>query len=65
MLAELPADMDGAAPTPATEHLFQIYPKLVLLDQETTELFHHIITKLLFLCKYARPDIQTMVVFLS
>jgi hypothetical protein len=29
------------------------------------EFFHHMTAKLLFLCKRARPDIQTTVAFLS
>ena len=65
MLTKLPADMDGVASTPAADHLFQVNPKLVLLDKEATELFHHHITKLLFLCKHAWRDIQTAVAFLS
>ena len=64
MLAKLPADMDGVASTPAADHLFQVNPKLVLLDEETTKLFHHHITKLLFLYKHAWLDIQTPVAFL-
>ena len=32
---------------------------------ETTKLFHHHVTKLLFLCKHAWPDIQTTVAFLG
>jgi hypothetical protein len=35
-----------------------------LLDQETSDIFHHNVAKLLFLCKRARPDIQTAVSFL-
>jgi hypothetical protein len=35
------------------------------LDDATSELFHHLTAKLLFLCKRARPDIQTAMAFLS
>ena len=45
MLAELAADMDGVASTPAAEDLFQVNLKLVMLDQETTKLFHHNVAK--------------------
>jgi hypothetical protein len=36
----------------------------MLLDAETAEMFHHNVAKLLFLCKRARPDIQTPISFL-
>ena len=65
MLDDLPTDMDGTARIPAAEHLFTINPKPVPLPKETTIMFHHNVTKLLFLCKRARPDLQTSVAFLS
>ena len=65
MLKELPEDMASVAAMPATEHLFQINPNPMLLQPSTTEMFHHNVAKLLFLCKCACPDIQTAVVFLS
>jgi hypothetical protein len=66
MLAELPEDMDGEAPTPASNHLFDVNEKSaeMQLDKKTADLFHHNVAKLLFLCKRARPDIQTSVSFL-
>jgi hypothetical protein len=65
MLAELPEDMAGEAATPAANHLFEVSEKPVLLSQEKAELFHHYTAKLLFLCKRARPDVQTTVAFLT
>ena len=65
MLEELPADMDGEAATPAPSHLFEVNendPKM--LDKTRSDFFHHNVAKLLFLCKRARPDIQTSVAFL-
>jgi hypothetical protein len=50
--------------TPAATHLFQVNKDAEKLDIETAQLFHHSIAKLLFLCKRARPDIQTAVAFL-
>jgi hypothetical protein len=64
MLEELPVDMDGKAATPAANHLFEISPKPMLVDESKVDMFHHNVTKLLFLCKWARPDIQTAVAFL-
>jgi hypothetical protein len=34
------------------------------LDSTSADMFHHNTAKLLFLCKRARPDIQTAVAFL-
>jgi hypothetical protein len=47
--------MDGKAATPAANHLFDVNKATtdMLLDQETTELYHHNAAKLLFLCKWA------------
>jgi hypothetical protein len=53
MLAELPDDMSGEAPTPAANHLFEVDESPDKLDEETAELFYHNVAKLLFLCKRA------------
>ena len=65
MLEDLPDDMDGTARTPAAEHLFTMSPRPKPLPEETAIMFHHNVAKLLFLCKWARPDLQTAVAFLS
>jgi Reverse transcriptase (RNA-dependent DNA polymerase) len=66
MLTGLPEDMEGESPTPAANHLFDVHPESenMLLDKPTSDMFHHNVAKLLFLCKRARPDIQTAVSFL-
>jgi len=64
VLADAPPDMEGTASTPAANHLFDINPNCDKLDPERSELFHHITAQLLYLCKRARPDIQTAVAFL-
>jgi hypothetical protein len=64
MLEELPVDMDGTAPNPATSHLFEVNESATKLPNAMSDLFHHNTAKLLFLCKRARPDIQTAVAFL-
>jgi len=64
MMNDLPPDMDGTAPNPAGKHLFDVNDKTTKLDVKTAELYHHNTAKLLFLCKRARPDIQTAVAFL-
>ena len=65
MLAALPEEMAGVAATPAAEHLFKINATPTHLDEKDAMFFHHNVAKLLFLCKRARPDIQTAVAFLS
>jgi nicotinamide mononucleotide (NMN) deamidase PncC len=35
-----------------------------MLDNDTATMFHHNVAKLLFMCKRARPDIQTAIAFL-
>ena len=65
MLSELPEDMEGTATTPAAEHLFKINEAPTYLSDAEAMFFHHNVAKLLFLCKRARPDLQTAVAFLS
>jgi len=64
MLGEVPEDMAGSAVTPAAEHLFQVNDDAEALDKTDSDLFHSVTAKLLFLCKRARPDIQTPIAFL-
>jgi Reverse transcriptase (RNA-dependent DNA polymerase) len=65
MLETLPKDMSGVAASPAANHLFEVDPKATAIDKDKAKLFHHYTAKLLFLCKRARPDIQTAVAFLT
>jgi hypothetical protein len=65
MLSELPEDMAGTAATPAGSHLFTVNQGATKLDEDGSIMFHHNTAKLLFLCKRARPDIQTAVAFLT
>ena len=53
------------AKTPAADWLFEVRENVNKLDKECAELFHTMVAKGLFLCKRARPDIQTAVAFLS
>ncbi len=64
MLDELPADMDGTVISPASSHLFDVKETADKLSDELGGLYHHNVAKLLFLCKRARPDVQTAVTFL-
>jgi hypothetical protein len=65
VLEKAPEDMDGEAATPAANHRFDVRgDDSEPLDSEKADLFHHMVAKLLFLCKRARPGIQTAVAFL-
>jgi hypothetical protein len=65
MLEEMPEEWTGEAATPTANHLFEVNPEAKQLDEENAQTFHRIVAKLLFLCKRARPDIQTGVAFLG
>ena len=65
MLNEAPDDMDCEALTPAANHLFDVDEDSPLVDEERAQLFPTFVAKTLFLCKCVRPDLQTVVAFLS
>ena len=66
ILNELPTDMDGESASPAANHLFQVNESgAEPLGNEQATMIHRNVAKLLFLCKRARPDIQTAVAFLA
>ena len=54
LLEELPADMSGLAMTPTSNHLFNTDPGCTKLGVEKGQLFHHLVAKLLYLCKHTR-----------
>ena len=64
MLADLPEEMNGGAPTPAANHLFDVDENQTKVDEKKAQFFHTYVAKALFLCKRARPDLQTAVAFL-
>ena len=53
-----------AVPPPAAPHLFDVAEEQDRLCDKDAEIFHHYVAKALFLCKRARPDLQTAVAFL-
>ena len=65
ILDDAPDDMIGEAVTPTGAHLFQINEEdLISLNDKAAVEFHHIVARLLFLCKRAHPDWQMAVAFL-
>ena len=66
LLQEIPEDLEhGPAITPAGQHLFLVNQTRIPLPEVNREIFHHLVAKLLYLCKQIRPDLQTAVAFLS
>jgi len=51
--------------TPARENLFQVNKNSSSLLSKGREHFHHIVVKLLFVIKRARPDLHTAVSFMT
>jgi hypothetical protein len=64
MLADLPDETASEAAFPAANHLFTVDNNQTKVDEERAQLFHTYVGKMLFLCKRARPDLQTAVSFL-
>ena len=56
--------MLGMAKTPESRHLFSINLECKKLPEKTAQFFHHIVAKLLYLCRRTFQDIQTAVAFL-
>jgi hypothetical protein len=65
MLADLPAEMDGEASSPAANHLLTVNDDKTKVDEKKAHLFHTYVANTLFLCKRERPDLQTAVAYLS
>ena len=65
ILKDLPEFFDGSAASPAVTHLFDINENAIKLRPELSDMFHHVVAQLLFLCKQGRPDMQTAIAFLT
>ena len=65
ILNESPEDFNGTAATPAANFLFTTNEDAEKLNETQAKMFHTYVAKLLFLCKRARPDLQTAVAFLT
>ena len=46
----------GDVSTPAADHLFEVNECSSKVSEDLTKIFHHYIAKLLYLSKYAQPD---------
>jgi hypothetical protein len=66
IIVECTREMPGHAATPSSAHLFTVSTETDsnLLPAAQAKQFHHVVAQLLFLCKRAKPNIQTAVAFL-
>ena len=60
----MPDDMNGTAPTPASDNLFDIDEASPALNEKEADFFHRTTARLLFAAKRARPDLQVAVAYL-
>ena len=67
MIDEFPEVLRGTKACPAGDNLFKVREDedRELLSEEMDKNFHRTVAQLLFLCKRARPDIETLVSFLT
>ena len=66
LIHEMPDELlSGQANTLAANHLFNINDNATKLDEEQVDIYHHLMVKLLYLCKQVCPDTQLAVVFLT
>jgi hypothetical protein len=64
IMAEMPDDMRGTSPTPASDNLFDVDENLTPLNEKESDFFHRTTARLLFADKRARPDLQVVVAYL-
>jgi hypothetical protein len=67
VLGDFPQEIAGSAPTPTSEHLFDVRPdeERTTLNEDQARAFHHAVAQLLFAPSRSRKDIQTAVSFLT
>jgi hypothetical protein len=64
ILDEMPKDMNGTAPSPASDNMFEVDDGSPLLNEKESDFFHRTTARLLFAAKRARPDLQVAVAYL-
>ena len=65
ILRDCGLDLNKAAPTPASEHLFDTRDESEKASVERADWFHRNVAKLLYLAKRTRPECLTAVAFLA
>ena len=61
LLDDLPEEYGGEVATPAVNHLLEVNDDAKKFSEEEAQFFHHNVAKFIFLCKRARPDLQTSI----
>ena len=51
ILEEVPYNLNGTAKTTAANQLFNVNDRELKLPHDKAELFHHLVAKLLYLCR--------------
>ena len=66
-LDDFPGVITSTSISPAANQLFVVRDEeeAMLLPKEQTQQFHHSVAQLLFLCMRARPNLQTVISFLT
>jgi hypothetical protein len=64
LVDEMPEDMNGMAPTPASDNLFDADDNSPQLNEEESDFFHRTTARLLFAAKRARLDLQVAMAYL-
>lgn len=59
ILEEVPYNLNGTAKTTAANQLFNVNDRELKLPHDKAELFHHLVAKLLYLCRRTCQEIQT------
>ena len=58
-------ELEGKVTSPVQHHLFQVNKNTEPVDKNKKEIFHSVTSKLLYLVKRARPNLETLVSFLT
>ena len=58
-------ELSGSVSSPATKKLMTVNASAKQLDNEKSDIFNSVTAKLLFITKRAKPDIETVVSFLT
>ena len=65
VIEEFPEVLTSTKALPAADHLFKIREDWKKLPEELARQFQRTTAQLLFLCKRAQPDVETLVSFLT
>ena len=67
VIGKLPEELRVISATPAANHMFQMIgeEEAYFSEEDWSEIFHHLVSLLLFISSRSRRDIQTAVSFLT